>query len=114
MKKFLKEILIFIFILGILLIFVFLILLYGPNSKFRDWLITTAMETRSHKYLATTFYDDKTINDSLNRNKIMVFSFDSNLDEIKFIDYSKIENIEFKNEYEEQILRKDENNNDYK
>lgn len=114
MKKFLKGSLIFIFILATFGIFTLLFLVYGPNSKFRDWLINTAMGTKSHKYLATIFYDDKTIDDSLNKNKIFEFSFDSNLDEIEFIDYSNIDNFEFKDKYEEQVLVKDENNNDYK
>ena len=33
-----------------------LFLLYGPYANFRDWLITTAMGTMNHQYLATTFY----------------------------------------------------------
>ena len=37
-------------------------LLYAPGSKFKDWLITTAMTTMSHQYFATWFYDDDVIN----------------------------------------------------
>ncbi len=114
MKKALKLILIFIFIIGIIAIYSFLLLMYGPKNNFRDWLITTALQTRNHKYLATFFYDDETINDSLNRNYIKAFTVNSNLEEINFIDYSQVENIDFENEYERQILSKDKNNNDYK
>ena len=78
MKKALKLILIFIFIIGIIAIYSFLLLMYGPKNNFRDWLITTALQTRNHKYLATFFYDDETINDSLNRNYIKAFTVNSN------------------------------------
>jgi len=89
-------------------------LIYGPVSNFRDWLITTAMSTAQHQYIATFFYDDVVIEATLSRNTISDFAFDSKLDAIQFVDYSKLENIEFVNEYEEQILDKAKDNNDYK
>ena len=46
------------------------LLLYGPWSGFREWLITTAMTTMTHQYFATWFYDDDTIQDALNKNKV--------------------------------------------
>ena len=72
------------------------------------------MATKSHKYLATWFYDEDTIQDSLDRNTITDFAFSTNLDEISFVDYSKLKNVEYKNEYEKQVLEKEKNNNDYK
>ena len=36
-------------------------LTYGPISYFRNFLITTAMTTMDHKYLARIFYSEKTI-----------------------------------------------------
>ena len=39
-----------------------LFLLYGPYNGFRDFLVTTAMSTMRHQYLATTFYSDEYIN----------------------------------------------------
>ena len=36
----------------------FINLLYGPYPKFREWLITTAMETMNHQYLCKIFYSD--------------------------------------------------------
>ena len=45
-------------------------LLYGPYPVFRNWLITTAMTTMSHKYLATWFYDDETINKVIQDNYV--------------------------------------------
>ena len=50
-----------------------LFLLYGPYSGFRDYLITTAMTTMNHQYLATIFYSDKTILKVLNNNTISNF-----------------------------------------
>lgn len=114
MKNKLKTALIFILILGSILIFGFIFLIYGPNNSFRDWLINTSMSTRSHKFLSEIFYDKATIEDSLLRNSISSFGFPSNLNEVNFVDYSKIKNIDYKNEYEKEVLTKDENNNDYK
>ena len=48
--------------LAIIGITTLLILFYGPISTFRDWWITTAMTTMSHKYLAEWFFDEETIN----------------------------------------------------
>ena len=114
MRSKLKIILTLFFILGIIGIFIFIFLIYGPFNIFRDWLINTSMSTRSHKYIAKIFYDDNTIEDSLIRNSISSFNFPSNLEDIKFVDYSKIENVKYENKYEEQILSKDKKNNDYK
>lgn len=114
MKDKLKIALIFISIIGIIFIFLLLFLIYGPNNSFRDWLINTSMSTRSHQFLSKIFYDNLTIEDSLIRNSISSFGFPSNLDEIQFVDYSKIQDIKFENEYEEEVLSKDEKNDDYK
>ena len=46
----------------VVLIFIGLMLLYGPWDGFRNLLITTAMTTMNHKYLATWFYSEETIN----------------------------------------------------
>lgn len=87
-------------------------LLYGPYSGFRDWLITTAMTTMTHQYLATWFYDDATINEVLSKNKV------SEVDEITNTNTIVINTIseskEYANEYEKAILEKDPNNEDYK
>lgn len=48
-----------------------LFLLYGPYSGFRDWLVTTAMSTMNHQYLATTFYGEKTINKVLAKHTML-------------------------------------------
>ncbi len=47
-----------------------LFLLYGPIAFFRDTLITSAMSTLSHKYYATTFYSEETIEEVLAKHKV--------------------------------------------
>ena len=69
-KKVWLKILISIIILGILGISTLAFLLYGPYSGFREWLITSAMTTMRHQYLATWFYNDETIQDVLENNKV--------------------------------------------
>lgn len=58
-----------------------LFLLYGPYNGFRDWLVTTAMSTMHHHYLATTFYNEETINKVLENNIVIEpeFNTDTNL-----------------------------------
>ena len=109
-----KNFLILLMILGIIGIYMGLFLLYGPNVKFRDWLINTAMATRSHQFLATWFYDEETIQDSFHRNAISDFAFTTNLDAVQFVDYTKLDVMTFDNEFEKQVLEKDKKNNDYK
>ena len=108
-KRFLSLIFIFI-IVGLICI---LFLLYGPFSIFRDWIITTAMSTMNHQYLATWLYSDETINDCLNRNKIIEIKGETDTSLINFINYSNVQ-VTYKNEYERQILEKKVENNDYK
>ena len=108
------KILLVVLILALIGIMSLLFLLYGPWSGFRDWLITTAMSSMRHQYLATWFYDDKTIQECLNKNKVVEASGVTDENTIEIVDYDKKEEVVYANEYERQILEKDENNNDYK
>lgn len=108
------KILLVVLILALIGIMSLLFLLYGPWSGFRDWLITTAMSSMRHQYLATWFYDDKTIQECLNKNKVVEVSGVTDENTIEIVDYDKKEEVVYANEYERQILEKDENNNDYK
>lgn len=87
-------------------------LLYGPWPIFREWLITTAMTTMTHQYFATWFYDDETIQEVLNKNRIDETNEISNTESI--VVEEQEEQIEYANEYEKAILEKDPNNEDYK
>ena len=106
-----KKVLIILLIIIIIGISGAAFLLYGPYSGFREWLITTAMTTRNHQYLATWFYDDETIQKVLAKNKV------NEVDEITdsaVIVVKKSENKEYANEFERQVLEKDPDNEDYK
>lgn len=111
-----KNIFSVLFLLGSIGIFSLLVMLYGPWNGFRDWLITSAMTTMNHQYLATWFFDDSVIKNVLNNNKVYEISENTNLDLIKVVaDDTNIEiPTTFKNEYEKQILQREPNNNDYK
>lgn len=103
------------FLCGSIGIFMVLTLLYGPWNGFRDWLITSAMTTMSHQYLATWFYNDEVISYVLDNNKVYEIKQDTNLDLIQVMDDENFEvPTTFANEYEEQILNRDSSNNDYK
>ena len=110
-----QKILITFFILGILGVVSLAVLLYGPYSGFRDWLITTAMTTMSHQYFATWFYDEETIAQVLDKNKVEETNEITDTSMTVVIDSEeKEEKIEYENEYERQILEKDPGNDDYK
>lgn len=110
----LKKFFIAVLILGIIGCSTVLFLLYGPWSGFRDWLITTAMSTMRHQYLATWFYSDATIQECLDKNKVIEVSGVTDENTIDIVDYDEKENITYANEYERQILEKSDDNNDYK
>ena len=80
-----------------------LFLLYGPYSGFRDWLVTTAMSTMHHQYLATTFYSEEAINKILENNVVIEpeFNTDTNL--------IVAEPHEYIDEYDKEILEHNEN-----
>lgn len=112
-KKKIKTIVITIICIVATLTSSFLFLLYGPYNKFREWLITTAMTTMNHQYLATIFYSDKVINEVLSKNDIIENDDTTDTDSIKIVDVNS--NIKsYKNKYEEEILTKDNENDLYK
>lgn len=57
-----------------------LFLLYGPISWFRNTLITTAMTTMSHQYLARWFFTEDYINKVLANNYVIEIDEDTNPD----------------------------------
>lgn len=85
----------------------FLFLLYGPYDKFRVWFISTSMNTMSHQYLCKWFYSDEEINKVLNGNYIIEVNEDTNTDLID------MKEDEYANEFEKQILSREEDA-DYK
>lgn len=102
------RIVLILFIIGIIS---GLTLLYGPWHGFRDWLITTAMTTLSHQWMATTFYSEDTINKVLDNNQVIESGESTDTKEVEII---AVLEDEYENEYEEAILKKDEGNDLYK
>lgn len=82
-------------------------LTYGPIKYFREFLITSAMTTQTHKYLARTFYNDNTINKVLNENK--VYDFESGSDASQVVIGGLEENNVYASAYEKEVLEHDKN-----
>ena len=112
MKKWKKRLLTIILILFIVGGSSGLFLLYGPWHGFRDWLITTAMTTLNHQWIATMFYSDETIAEVLGNNVVIESGEDTNTDEVEIM--SNINSNQYANEYEKAILQKDAGNDLYK
>ena len=89
-----------IFVLGLSL---GLFLLYGPYNGFRDLWITTAMTTMEHQYLARMFYDDKTINNVLEKNSVIEPEGETDTSLIEIYD-NTISTTVYKDEYDKQVL----------
>ncbi len=98
MKTWKKVVIVFIclFVVGVSS---FLFLLYGPYNGFRDWLITTAMSTMNHKYLATWFYSQDTIDQVLSRHNMIEPDFNT---DTSLIDGK--ESYDYIDEYDKEIL----------
>lgn len=84
-----------------------LFLLYGPYSGFRDFWITTSMTTMTHQYLAKMFYSEKTINEVLEKNKVIEPEEETDTTLIEIYDNS-ITTTVYKDEYDKQVLEHEE------
>ena len=84
---------------------------YGPISYFRNLLVTTAMTTMTHHYLARTVYSDKMISNVLNSNYLEENTDSTNTSDITF---SNEDSGNYESIYEEQILKRDPDNDLYK
>lgn len=110
-KNILKKILISFVILIVVGISTLGILLYGPYSGFRDWLITSAMTTMTHQWIAYLFYDEDTINAVMANNRVEEVQEDTDTNAIIV---GVQEEKTYENEYERAILEKDNQNDKYK
>lgn len=81
-------------------------LAYGPISFFRDLLITTAMTTMEHKYLAYILYDEETVEEVLANNRIIESgeSTDTSAINTELAEDTGV----YESIYEEQILKREE------
>lgn len=89
------------------------VLLYGNNSLVRDFIIDKAMATTNHQYLATWFFDEKTISTSLLELKEATQIEINGSDKISFSEINYNQEI-YSNIYEEQILSKENEDDVYK
>ena len=104
-----KSTIVFI-ILDILAITGFVIT-YGPWPTLRNLYVNTAMNTMDHQYLARIFYSEERINEIMNSNYFVTIDDDVNLDDI-VIDTSI--KTTFKDEYEKELLTRDNEDDLYK
>ena len=86
-------------------------LVYGPYTNFRNTIINTAMNTKTHQYIAYTFWSDEVIQKVLSDTAYIPINDSVNLDDI-VIDTAQKD--EYENEYDEMILTRDPGNEDYK
>ncbi len=115
-KKFKKPLVVIFFILltaYTVVGFGFTYKLYFSGKDFKEWLVTTAMTTMSHQYLANWFYSDYDIASVMAQNVVIESAEDTNADLIKFkeIDFNK---TTFADEYDRAVLTKDPGNDLYK
>lgn len=105
-----KKITILLIVLDILALIGFF-LFYGPIKNIKTWWINTSMNTMSHKYFAYIFYNDNMVNETINENYYIPLTEEVDLESIVIDTKPK---YTYENEYDEQILIRDEGNNDYK
>ena len=99
-----KKIIKMILIVFLFSIFFFLFHFYGPIESFKEFWITSAMNTKSHQYLATLLYSDQYIQEVLRKNYVSEVDEISNPDDIYFKKY----NLSiYRNKYEKEILERD-------
>ena len=108
-KKTLKLTILFI-ILDLMAITCF-ILMYGPNSYFRNLLVNTAMNTMEHQWIAKVFFSDKKIEKIMQGNYFVTINEDVNTDDITI---NTEEKKKYKNKYEKELLTREPGNDLYK
>ena len=89
------------------------ILLYGPYNGFRNWLITSAMTTMTHQWIAYLFYDEDTINAVMASNRVDEIQEDTDTNAI-VVGVQAEEEKTYENEYERAILEKKNPSDTYK
>ena len=112
-KSIIKKILITIAILIVIGVSTLGILLYGPYNGFRDWLITSAMTTMTHQWIAYLFYDEDTINAVMASNRVDEVQEDTDTNAI-VVGVSEEPEKTYENEYEKAILEKNNPRDTYR
>ncbi len=79
---------------------------YGPYDKVRDWLVTTALQTGTHKYFAYVLYNESMVKDIMAKNKTTESDDATDVSAIKFVENP--DTGHYANEFEKMILQHDE------
>ncbi len=87
-------------------------LAYGPIRYFRDALVTNALTSMSHQYFAYVLYNEKMIDKVVKQNMIIESDDSTDTSAIKITQNTNQDSYE--SVYEEQILKKDKDNDLYK
>lgn len=90
-------------------IFTFTDLLYGKDKKYQDFIIRESMNTKDHQFIASIFYNNRTIENTLSKTKNQdakeeLYQFEPINFETKFYANS-FEKELFTKEYENQIYK---------
>ncbi len=85
---------------------------YGPIDTFRDWLVTTAMSTATHRYLAYILYTEEMVEDITSKYVTTQTETSTDTSAIVFEEYD--EETVYSSIYDEQVCVKDEDNDLYK
>ena len=113
-KNTLKKIFITLCVLFVLGVSSLGILLYGPYNGFRDWLITTAMTTMTHQWIAYIFFSEDTVEAVMASNKVEEIVEDTDTDAIVVALPEEPKKVEYANEYERAVLEKENKDDKYK
>ena len=102
---------VFVFLLDLCVIAAFVVI-YSPWFKFKEFWIPTAMTTMSHRYLAYTLYDEKTVDKVMSENYTKGVEEEVKLDDIVIDTNSG--NKHYTSKYEKEMFTKDPDNDVYK
>jgi len=106
-----KKLTITFIILDILVAICFFVVYAPPFKTLQYTIISTAINTKTHDYIAYTFYSEEHVNKVVSQNNYIPISEEIDLNDI-VIDTSPRESYD--NQYDEAILTRDVGNEDYK
>lgn len=104
-----KKLTILMIILDVLAILGFVVTYFIPYVK--NTVIATALNTKTHQWIAYTFYSDEQINHVLALDTYIPLTDEVDLDAIVI---DNAERDSYDNEYDEEILTREPGNDDYK
>ena len=106
-----KKLTITFIVLDVLVAICFFVVYSPIFSNLQNTIISTAVNTKTHDYIAYTFYSEEHVRKVMAMNNFVPIDQDVKLDDI-VIDTKPRESYD--NEYDEAILTREEGNEDYK